>query len=163
MSVHQCPKCELRYALKTELDDHCWHDHPEFRHEYPATRPAPEPAREAADVERTESVVALLREPTRWTEGHLVVHGSSLTFTPLRRPNGEASVSETVAGHTVLQETHIRLFTEYGLSLARTWQLTVQDPDGKQLLFALRRQDCRAISAALSGAPEPDSRGEPAS
>jgi hypothetical protein len=37
MSVHQCPKCELRFERKTELDDHCWHDHPEFRHEYPAT------------------------------------------------------------------------------------------------------------------------------
>lgn len=36
MTVHQCPKCELRFAYKTELDDHCWHDHPEFRHEYPA-------------------------------------------------------------------------------------------------------------------------------
>lgn len=36
MTVHQCPKCELRYERKTELDDHCWHDHPEFRHEYPA-------------------------------------------------------------------------------------------------------------------------------
>jgi hypothetical protein len=39
MTVHQCPKCELRFSYKTELDDHCWHDHPEFRHEYPATRP----------------------------------------------------------------------------------------------------------------------------
>ena len=36
MTVHQCPKCELRFDRKTELDDHCWHDHPEFRHEYPA-------------------------------------------------------------------------------------------------------------------------------
>lgn len=36
MSVHQCPKCELKFAYKTEVDDHCWHDHPEFRHEYPA-------------------------------------------------------------------------------------------------------------------------------
>jgi hypothetical protein len=35
MSVHQCPKCELRFAWKTELDDHIWHDHPGFRHEYP--------------------------------------------------------------------------------------------------------------------------------
>jgi hypothetical protein len=35
MTVHQCPKCELRFAWKTELEDHCWHDHPEFRHEYP--------------------------------------------------------------------------------------------------------------------------------
>jgi hypothetical protein len=35
MTIHQCPKCELRFDWKTELDDHCWHDHPEFRHEYP--------------------------------------------------------------------------------------------------------------------------------
>lgn len=42
MTIHQCPKCELRFDWKTELDDHCWHDHPEFRHEYPVThRPAP--------------------------------------------------------------------------------------------------------------------------
>jgi hypothetical protein len=38
MTVHQCPKCELRFAWKTELDDHCWHDHQEFRHEYPVGR-----------------------------------------------------------------------------------------------------------------------------
>jgi len=36
MTVHHCPKCELRFNWKTEVDDHCWHDHPEFRHEYPA-------------------------------------------------------------------------------------------------------------------------------
>ena len=49
MTVHQCPKCELRFSWKTELDDHCWHDHPEFRHEYPvgghhAGDPRPRPA-----------------------------------------------------------------------------------------------------------------------
>lgn len=43
MTVHQCPKCELRFVHKTELDDHCWHDHPEFRHEYPAVALPPEP------------------------------------------------------------------------------------------------------------------------
>lgn len=43
MSVHQCPKCELRFDWKTELDDHCRHDHPEFRHEYPA-EPPPRPS-----------------------------------------------------------------------------------------------------------------------
>jgi len=32
--------CELRFDWKTELDDHCWHDHPEFRHDDPA-QPAP--------------------------------------------------------------------------------------------------------------------------
>jgi hypothetical protein len=37
MTIHQCPKCELRFDWKTELDDHCWHDHPQFRHDYPAT------------------------------------------------------------------------------------------------------------------------------
>jgi hypothetical protein len=43
MTVHQCPKCELRFTHKTEVDDHCWHDHPEFRHEYPAAHHRPEP------------------------------------------------------------------------------------------------------------------------
>jgi hypothetical protein len=41
MTIHQCPKCELRFDYKTELDDHCRHDHPEFRHQYPATAPPP--------------------------------------------------------------------------------------------------------------------------
>ena len=40
MSVHQCPKCELRFERKTELEDHCAADHPQFRHEYPAEPPA---------------------------------------------------------------------------------------------------------------------------
>jgi hypothetical protein len=49
MTIHQCPKCELRFDWKTELDDHCWHDHPEFRHEYPA-QPARPPVADAADI-----------------------------------------------------------------------------------------------------------------
>jgi hypothetical protein len=47
MTIHQCPKCELRFDWKTELDDHCWHDHPEFRHEYPAVVIEPDPAEQA--------------------------------------------------------------------------------------------------------------------
>lgn len=43
MTVHQCPKCELKFSYKTEVDDHCWHDHPEFRHEYPAAHHVEEP------------------------------------------------------------------------------------------------------------------------
>jgi hypothetical protein len=35
MSVHQCPKCELKFALLTVLEDHCRHDHPKFHHDYP--------------------------------------------------------------------------------------------------------------------------------
>lgn len=35
MTVHQCPKCELRFDYQTELDDHCRHDHPQFHHDYP--------------------------------------------------------------------------------------------------------------------------------
>lgn len=35
MTVHQCPKCELRFDWQTELDDHCRHDHPQFHHDYP--------------------------------------------------------------------------------------------------------------------------------
>jgi len=38
MTIYQCPKCELRFSWKTELDDHCSHDHPQFRHEYPARK-----------------------------------------------------------------------------------------------------------------------------
>jgi hypothetical protein len=38
MSIHQCPKCELRFTWKTELDDHCAHDHPTFHHDYPIRR-----------------------------------------------------------------------------------------------------------------------------
>ena len=34
MSVHQCPKCELLFAIRTQLDDHLAHDHPEFTHVY---------------------------------------------------------------------------------------------------------------------------------
>jgi len=40
MSIHQCPKCELRFTWKTELDDHCANDHPQFKHEYPARKAA---------------------------------------------------------------------------------------------------------------------------
>ncbi|HEX8093468.1 hypothetical protein [Jatrophihabitans sp.] len=42
MTIHQCPKCELRFTWKTELDDHCQQDHPQFRHEYPVRKHAPE-------------------------------------------------------------------------------------------------------------------------
>jgi hypothetical protein len=44
MTVHQCPKCELRFTWKTELDQHCRDEHPDFQHDYPvAHRIAPEP------------------------------------------------------------------------------------------------------------------------
>ena len=43
MTVHQCPKCELKFSYKTEVDDHCRQDHPEFRHEYPAAHHTPQP------------------------------------------------------------------------------------------------------------------------
>jgi hypothetical protein len=35
MTVHQCPKCELRFDRATELDDHCREEHPQFHHDYP--------------------------------------------------------------------------------------------------------------------------------
>jgi hypothetical protein len=35
MTMHQCPKCELRFTWQTELDDHCRTDHPTFHHDYP--------------------------------------------------------------------------------------------------------------------------------
>jgi hypothetical protein len=59
--IYQCPKCELRFERATELDYHCRNDHPDFRHEYPATKaaapptppptPAPPPAPPAAPSE----------------------------------------------------------------------------------------------------------------
>jgi hypothetical protein len=54
-----------------------------------------------------------------------------------------------------VRRTRTRLFTENGPSLARTWQLNVEDEHGKWLLFALRRKDCAAISEALSEATRP--------
>jgi hypothetical protein len=53
MTVHQCPKCELRFNWITELNDHCWHDHPEFRHEYPVAKPASRSAEQPADQPTT--------------------------------------------------------------------------------------------------------------
>ena len=53
MTVHQCPKCELKFSFKTEVDDHCWHDHPEFRHEYPAAHHAEEPVADRPPVATT--------------------------------------------------------------------------------------------------------------
>ena len=35
MTIHQCPKCDLRFNWRTELDDHCRSDHPQFHHDYP--------------------------------------------------------------------------------------------------------------------------------
>lgn len=66
MTVHHCPKCELRFSYKTELDDHCWHDHPEFRHEYPAVV-APPPRLEEMTVEPVVEPVAGAEAPNRHT------------------------------------------------------------------------------------------------
>ena len=69
MTIHQCPKCELRFSWPTELDDHCRNDHPEFHHDYPAT-PAPREAAAAvarsappSESDRTSAILA-----TWWTE-----------------------------------------------------------------------------------------------
>lgn len=83
MTAHQCPKCELRFTYKTEVDDHCWHDHPEFRHEYPAAaRPhgdsdartappppaTPRPAHHVSEGFGQWLVPPHRREPLRLTE-----------------------------------------------------------------------------------------------
>ena len=55
MTVHQCPKCELRFSWITELDEHCREEHPEFRHDYPVAKPSfPGPAARAAGDRPTE-------------------------------------------------------------------------------------------------------------
>lgn len=54
MTVHQCPKCELRFSWKTELDDHCREEHPKFRHDYPVGHPLhPETPVQPADFGET--------------------------------------------------------------------------------------------------------------
>jgi hypothetical protein len=76
--THQCPKCELRFSWPTELDDHCRTDHPEFRHDYPASvhhdfsgravSAAGPPVRRhgAEDVEAAGTTAAILQ--TWWGE-----------------------------------------------------------------------------------------------
>ncbi len=66
MTTHQCPKCELRFERKTELDDHCWHDHPEFRHEYPAVAPPEPPAAPAVAHPSTHEPVHMREGFLRW-------------------------------------------------------------------------------------------------
>jgi len=79
MSIHQCPKCELRFSWHTELDEHCRSEHPGFRHEYPVHAAAEEPpvradgggvdaaagpaARRASESHRTSAILA-----TWWSE-----------------------------------------------------------------------------------------------
>jgi hypothetical protein len=48
MTVHQCPKCELRFSWQTELDEHCRTDHPQFHHDYPVHRARGNARREPA-------------------------------------------------------------------------------------------------------------------
>ena len=55
MTIHQCPKCELRFTWKTELDDHCANDHPQFKHDYPVRKPAPGARGEQARAEGAEA------------------------------------------------------------------------------------------------------------
>ncbi len=59
MTVHQCPKCELRFTWITELEDHCRQDHPQFRHDYPVRKPAAAQHRQAGDT------ASAPRSPTR--------------------------------------------------------------------------------------------------
>jgi hypothetical protein len=65
MSTHQCPKCELRFERKTELDDHCWHDHPQFRHDYPAVAVTPEPDAAPPPAPAADTT----HEPTHFVDG----------------------------------------------------------------------------------------------
>ena len=52
MTIHQCPKCELRFTWQTELDDHCRTDHPDFHHDYPVWSAHHPPADSTAESER---------------------------------------------------------------------------------------------------------------
>jgi hypothetical protein len=79
MTMHQCPKCELRFTWQTELDDHCRTDHPQFHHDYPVhgvhhddseasvqhvEEKQPEPA--PAEAKHADNTSAILK--TWWSE-----------------------------------------------------------------------------------------------
>jgi hypothetical protein len=62
MTVHQCPKCELRFDLRTVLDDHCRSEHPQFHHDYPigrAAHPTPDHATEEVSVPQPQQPPAM--------------------------------------------------------------------------------------------------------
>ncbi|HEX8082499.1 MAG TPA: hypothetical protein VF557_19985 [Jatrophihabitans sp.] len=61
MTVHQCPKCELRFTWVTELEDHCRQDHPQFRHDYPVRKPAAAQRQQPAE-EDTKEATSTFRE-----------------------------------------------------------------------------------------------------
>jgi hypothetical protein len=57
MTNYQCPKCDLRFTWRTELDDHCRTDHPAFHHDYPVRGERhygnePEPVRPSSERPR---------------------------------------------------------------------------------------------------------------
>jgi hypothetical protein len=41
MDVHQCPRCELRFASRPELEDHLREEHPPLDADEPDPRPEP--------------------------------------------------------------------------------------------------------------------------
>jgi hypothetical protein len=55
--IHQCPKCELRFDHKTELDQHCRDDHPLFHHDYPVSHAAQPDERVGSVVEAMGEIV----------------------------------------------------------------------------------------------------------
>jgi hypothetical protein len=73
MTIHQCPKCELRFTYQTELDYHCRNDHPQFHHEYPVkgvhhdyepVEPAPPaPAEEPVEPQAARRAERMLGRP----------------------------------------------------------------------------------------------------
>jgi hypothetical protein len=56
--IYQCPKCELRFERETERDYHLRNDHPDFRHEYPATTAPVPPAARPADPPTAQAAAA---------------------------------------------------------------------------------------------------------
>lgn len=75
MTIHQCPKCELRFAFKTELEDHCRTDHPDFQHVYPAVHhddPAPEHPHHHYEPDKSDepAVERVLHRLADWTVPH---------------------------------------------------------------------------------------------
>lgn len=63
-SALQCPKCELLFVAKTQLDFHCREDHPDFRHVYlPSSEAAMAPAGSARSGAFTAAGEAAAKAP----------------------------------------------------------------------------------------------------
>lgn len=62
ISVSQCPKCELLFAIRNQLEDHLLHDHPDFQHVYQPSSARDELAAVAAAGSKLKHVLVVANQ-----------------------------------------------------------------------------------------------------